>query len=142
MVQLVRVIETLPDGFDALRAEAEAEGHRHLTRLAQEWAEDPEGFTALLAAFLDAELVAIGGLTPEPTACAGEAWRMRRLYVAPSARRRGVGRALANALLTEALNLTRLVTVHAGTPEAAAFWEALGYEPVTGRAWSHQFLTT
>lgn len=136
---LARIFDALPEGFDALRAEADAEGHGNLARLAEEFAADREGFTALLAAFSDGQLVGIGGLTPEPEASPGSAYRMRRLFVSARARRRGVGTALANALLNEALGMTRLVTVHAGTPEAAAFWQALGFEPVAGRAWSHEY---
>ncbi|RAK65563.1 GNAT family N-acetyltransferase [Phenylobacterium kunshanense] len=139
MVQLVRITDDLPEGFGALRAEADAEGHRHLSRLATELAETPGMFTALLAAFDDGVLVGIGGLTPEPEARPGEAWRMRRLYVRQRARRCGVARTIANALLSEALTLTRLVTVHAGNPDAARFWEVLGFERVEGRRWSHQF---
>lgn len=142
MLQLVRLDETLPDGFADLADAARGEGHRHMDRLAHEVAADRRTFTALIAAYDDGRLIGIGGLTPEPEAHLGEAWRVRRLYVLPAARRRGVGAAVANALLTEALNLTRLVTVHAGSPEAARFWEALGWQAVEGEAWSHQFLTT
>lgn len=140
MLQLVRIEDTLPPGFEALRLEAEAEGHRHMTRLASQFARDPAQFTAVLAAFSDGEFVGIAALTPEPNAAQGEAFRMRRLYVAGAARRQGVATALANALLTEALNHTRLVTVHAGNPDAARFWQALDYEPVADRPWSHQML--
>lgn len=139
MIQLIRIQDALPDGFEALRAEADAEGHRHMSRLAIEIAETPDLFVALLAAFDDGDLVGIGGLTAEPEAHPGEAFRMRRLYVAPRARRSGVARTIANALLNEALGLTRLVTVHAGNPGAERFWEALGFDLVDGRAWSHQF---
>jgi GNAT superfamily N-acetyltransferase len=137
MVQLVRIEDTLPDGFDALRAEADAEGHRHMARLAVEVAETPELFLALLAAFDDGELLGIGGMTAEPTD--PTAIRMRRLYVTQAARGRGVARAIANALLNEALGQTRLVTVHAGNAGAERFWEAMGYAPVAHRPWSHQF---
>jgi GNAT superfamily N-acetyltransferase len=65
---------------------------------------------------------------------------MRRLFVTASARRRGVARTLADALLQEALQHTRRVTVHAGSAEAERFWEALGYERVEGRAWSHELI--
>lgn len=139
MVQLVRVIDDLPDGFDALRAEAEAEGHRHLTRLAAEWADDPGRFPAVLAALAGGDLVGIGALTREPEPAAEPALRMRRLYVARAARRQGVARAMASALLQEALDQVRLVTVHAGNPDAALFWEAQGFAPVAGAAWSHEF---
>lgn len=139
MVQLVRVTEELPEGFEALCREAEAEGHRNLTRLAQDWAEAPEGFTAVLAAFAGGELAGVGALTPEPGPAAEPALRMRRLYVARAARRQGVARSLADALLQEALGQVRLVTVHAGDPGAAAFWEAMGFRPVADRPWSHAY---
>ena len=135
-LQLVRLEGELPEGFAALRAEADAEGHRHMSRLAQEVVESPGMFTALLAAFEDGALVGVGGLTPEPAEPSAQ--RMRRLFVTARARRRGVARTLANALLQEALQHTRRVTVHAGDPEAERFWEALGYARVEGRAWSHE----
>jgi GNAT superfamily N-acetyltransferase len=137
MVQLVRIEGGLPGGFDALRAEAEAEGHRHMARLAVEVSETPELFIALLAAFDEGELLGIGGMTPEPAD--PSAIRMRRLYVSQAARRRGVARMIANALLNEALCRAKLVTVHAGNPGAERFWEALGYAPVANQPWSHQF---
>jgi len=143
MLQLVRVSGGLPDDFPALRAAADAEGHRHMARLETDFTAGAQRFEAdgevLLAAYLEGELVAIGGVTQEPTLQPGEALRMRRLYVLPRARRRGVATTLANALLNEALTRTRLVTVHAGASDAGRFWEALGYAPVTDRPWSHQF---
>jgi GNAT superfamily N-acetyltransferase len=135
-LQLVRVAAGLPEGFGALRAEAEAEGHRHMGRLAQE-AADQGLLLALLAAFDAGQLVGVGAITRDP-ADPG-AIRMRRLYVAPAARRRGVGSALANALLCEALAETPTVTVHAGNTRAARFWEGLGFVPVAGRPWSHVY---
>jgi GNAT superfamily N-acetyltransferase len=137
MIQLARALEALPNGFDALRAEAAAEGFRHMDRLAEEWAAGGEAFVALLAAFDDGELAGIGGLTREPAPCPEPALRLRRLYVRPSSRRRGVGRALASALVQEAFDQVALVTVHAGDGAAAAFWEAQGFTSASERAWSH-----
>jgi GNAT superfamily N-acetyltransferase len=143
-LQLVRATDGLPEDFPVLRAAADAEGHRHMARLEADFASGAQRFDgegeALLAAYLEGALVAIGGVTQEPANPSGSAMRMRRLYVLPPARRRGVATSIANALLSEALNHTRLVTVHAGDPGAARFWEALGYAPVEGRPWSHQFL--
>ena len=66
-VHLEFVIEELPAGFDALRAEAHAEGCRFVDRLAGDWMSgtvrfDREG-EALLAAQVSGELAGIGGLT-------------------------------------------------------------------------------
>lgn len=140
-LQLVRIAEALPEGFEALRLEADTEGHRHMSRLAREWADGVQRFDgegeALLAAYVDGDLAGFGGLTLEPASAPEPALRMRRLYVARAHRRRGVARALTSALLQEGLARARLITVHAGGGEAAAFWEAMGFEGATGEAWSH-----
>lgn len=139
MLQLVRIDDELPDGFEALRSTADAEGFRAMSRLAAEWAVSPELFACLLAAIDGGRLVAIGGLTAEPDPADEPAMRMRRLYVRPDARRCGVGRMLANALLHEALDSVALVTVNGGATLAPAFWIALGFRSVAGRAWTHEF---
>ena len=67
--RLQRVIEELPVGFDALRAEARAEGYLFVERLANEWMSDTMRFDrdgeALIAASLAGVLAGIGGLTIE-----------------------------------------------------------------------------
>jgi GNAT superfamily N-acetyltransferase len=140
MVQLIRVQDSLPEGFAGLRAEADAEGFRAMSRLAVEWAATPDMFACLLAAPDGwGGLAGVGGLTAEPEPASQPAMRMRRLYVRPDARRNGVGRTLVNALLQEALDSVSLVTINAGGTLAPAFWEALGFNPVLGRSWTHQF---
>lgn len=114
-----------------------------MARLAQDWASGAERFAAegeaLLAAFIDDRLVAVGGLTREPAPAPEQTFRMRRLYVTISARRRGVAGSLVSALIQAAATARRL-TVHAGSEEAAAFWIAQGFRPVEGEAWSHEQL--
>jgi GNAT superfamily N-acetyltransferase len=128
MLKLERFVSELPAGLEDLRAEAQAEGHRHLDRLAEEWRArtmrfDREG-EALLAAWLDADLAGIGGLTIDPVQPV--ALRMRRFYVAKSFRRKGIGRALVENLLTHARASARLVTVNAAAG-SVPFWESLGF---------------
>jgi GNAT superfamily N-acetyltransferase len=129
-VRLERVIGELPSGFDSLRAEARAEGYRHLDRLAADWASGALRFDrpdeALLAGHVDNELAAVGGLTIDP-AVPG-ALRMRRFYVRRQFRRCGIGRRLATALLERAAAAGRPVTVNAGAG-SAPFWTALGFTP-------------
>lgn len=140
MVQIVRVVEALPDGFAALAEAARAEGRRNMAALAEQW-EDGRGFAdpgALFAAFVDGDLAGVGGVTPQ--AGSGElAMRMRRLYVAPGFRRAGVGRALAGAMIQQGLQAARQLTANAKASDAAApFWEAMGFEPVAGADFTHQ----
>jgi GNAT superfamily N-acetyltransferase len=142
MIQLVRIFHDLPEGFEALRAEAVAEGHRHMDRLAEDFASGVQRFDrdgeVLLAAFVEGELAGIGGVTHEPTEMIEPALRMRRLYVAQARRRDGVARTIAAALAQEGFGHVALITVHAGNPGADAFWEAQGFTPVDGHPWSHE----
>src|SRR5262245_24879333 len=138
MTVCLRCIARLPDGFDGLRADAEADGHRHLRRLAAEFATTRSMFHAVLAAFSDGGLAGIGAMTDEPQPTPEPAWRMRRLYVHRGFRRRGIARAIASALLEDAASKVRIVTVHAGNDGAARFWEAIGFQQAACKAWTHQ----
>ena len=128
MIRLKRVIDALPAGLDALRAEARTGGYKMLDTLADQWASGEMRFDRpgemLIAAFINGEPAGIGGLTLEP-AIPG-ALRMRRFYVALAYRRQGVGRALAVVLLDEARRQGRAVTCNAAAG-SERFWEALGF---------------
>ena len=132
-VQIVRVFDELPDGFEALQAEARAEGFGLVDNLAEEWRTGARRFDregeALFAAFLVGELAAVGGVTLDEKDPDIGALRMRRLYVRPARRRSGVGRAIAGAMIQQGFAGARVLTVNAGTPDAPAFWEAMGFRP-------------
>jgi GNAT superfamily N-acetyltransferase len=56
------------------------------------------------------------------------AMRMRRLYVPPEARRGGIGRNLASAMIQQGLETAGLLTCNARASAAApVFWEAMGF---------------
>jgi GNAT superfamily N-acetyltransferase len=136
MIRLERVTDTLPAGFEALRAEARRESHSMLDTLASEWASGATRFDqpgeALFAAYIGESLAGIGGLTQD-TAITG-ALRMRRFYVALAHRRAGVGRMLAAALLRE--SEAKTVTCNAASG-SERFWEALGFVPDRGDGRTH-----
>jgi GNAT superfamily N-acetyltransferase len=130
VLELQPVIENLPAGFDALRAEARAEGYSFIERLAADWEAHKMRFEhqgeALLVAHVAGELAGIGGLTIDPVLPG--ALRMRRFYIRRPFRRLGIGRKLATALLERARSTSRLVTVNAA-PASVPFWETLGFTP-------------
>ena len=140
MLQLVRLFDDLPDGFDDLVAEASGEGVRNMALLADGWREGArfqDDGEALLAAFLVGELAGIGGLSVEPAA-SEPARRLRRFYIRPAMRRRGVATALASALIHEAFDSVGLLTVNASASDAAGpFWEAQGFAADATGPWTH-----
>jgi GNAT superfamily N-acetyltransferase len=141
LIQLIRIIDDLPDGLPALLADAASEGVGNMARLADGWVSGGQRFDgdgeALLGALLAGELAGIGGLSVEPAAHE-PARRVRRFYVRPAFRRQGVARTLASALIQEALDQVDLLTCNAAaSPAAAPFWEAQGFSPDTSGPWTH-----
>ena len=141
MIQLVRIIDDLPESLPALLADAASEGVGNMARLARDWASGDQRFDgdgeALLGALLAGELTGIGGLSVEPAA-QEPAHRVRRFYVRPAFRRQGVARTLASALVQEALDQVDLLTCNAAaSPAAAPFWEAQGFSRDDTGPWTH-----
>jgi len=118
--------------LEPLRKQAAQGGFRFLDRLVEDWASGAVRFDRsgeqLLGAFYDGRLVAVGALSCEPYEPAPRTGRLRRFYVSPECRRRGVATALLTRLLegADAFDEIRLRT---GSPEAAAFYERAGFAP-------------
>ncbi len=109
-----------------------------MSRLASELDESPAMFHAIFAAYIGDDLAGIGAITDEPERSSIPAWRMRRLYVRRRFRRRGAARAIAVALIRQAIGEVRMLTVNAGSEQAAKFWEQMGFHRVGGKGWSHE----
>jgi GNAT superfamily N-acetyltransferase len=124
------VVEKLPAEFDILRAEARAEDHHFLDRLANDWRSGAMQFTepgeAFLAAYSGDTLAGVGGLTIDPVVPG--ALRMRRFYVRGSFRRSGIARSIATTLLNKAFKTTSVVNLNAAL-DSIPFWESLGFMP-------------
>src|SRR5262245_53548609 len=98
-------IGALPDDFAALREAAEREDFHFLGRLAERWdgaRYDGDELTSLWGARADAALVAIGAQTHDEYDPSPLHRRMRHFYVRPEQRRGGIGRAVAQQLITDA----------------------------------------
>src|SRR5687768_13015391 len=111
----------LPDGLALLADAAEIEGIRIVTTVVDRWRDGSERYDregeALLAAVSDGEVVGIGGLSRCPHV--ENALRVRRFYVAPGWRRRGVARALASSLIEAGLGHADVLTCNARASAAA-----------------------
>lgn len=140
VVNIVRLVEALPDGFDVILAEAGAEGVRNMAALATQVGAPDDPFRdpgGLSAAFLGGDLAGVGGVTIE-SGLAEPAMRMRRLYVRPACRRTGVARALAGAMMQQGFQTAPLLTLNAAaSPAAPLFWEAMGFERIDWPGMTH-----
>jgi aminoglycoside phosphotransferase (APT) family kinase protein/GNAT superfamily N-acetyltransferase len=123
----------LPEGLTPLAADAEREGIRNVSALVAHWVEGTTRFDRpgerLLVAVAGGDVVGVGGLTRCPDV--DGALRVRRFYVSPAWRRRGVAAALATQLIDHGFAHVELITCNARASAAAGpFWEHLGFEPV------------
>jgi GNAT superfamily N-acetyltransferase len=138
-IVIQRVLTGLPAGFAILRDESRAEGHTHMDWLATDWDTGANRFNAageaLLSAFVGGTLAGIGGITVDSADPA--VLRMRRFYVRLVFRRHGVGRRLADALVTKARRATNCVVLNAQTEQASRFWEAQGFVPDAHNGHTH-----
>jgi GNAT superfamily N-acetyltransferase len=123
-------------GLDQLVERSASEGFRFLSRLAAEIEGEKDLYTGagrtLLAALCGDEVVGVGGVMPDPFSLAPNVARLRRVYVLPEWRGRGIGRQLVAAL--EAVASLSYEKVHLRTDNVAAerFYESLGYTRVHG----------
>lgn len=140
-LQIQIVSKELPEDFQELLHAAQSEGHGLLDRLKREWSESSVRFDGsnekLLIARVDGKLVAVGGITVDPVD--PSALRMRRFYVLPAARRRGLARSLVTALLST-VPANQSVGVHVGIPTAFPFWESVGFAKVPGEKITHRWV--
>jgi GNAT superfamily N-acetyltransferase len=115
---------------------SEREGWRFVRRLADDWAAGTNRFDrpgeVLLAASADGTLAGGCGLSADPYAGNPAVGRVRRLYVLPPFRGRGVGRLLVQAILESARGRFRSVRVRTESAAAGRFYEGLGFVPAGG----------
>lgn len=127
----IQQITHLPSQILTLEKEAVGEGFRFLTRLITEWHSGSNRFDApgecLLAAYLNQQLIGIGGISVDPYV-GNNAARLRRVYVAASSRGQHVGRTLVKALVERAALRFEIVRLSTDTPEGNAFYTHCGFK--------------
>jgi len=137
----VKRITSFPNGFDVFLNEAAAEGFDNMETLQRQWHDGSSRFERpgeiLALATINGEMAGIGGITQD---FVDSSWlRMRRFYVRPAYRRRGVGRDIAQFVLDYAQPFNRQIALYAEGAEARAFWPTLGFVETDRENTTHIF---
>jgi GNAT superfamily N-acetyltransferase len=144
MIQIIRLLQFVPAEFGGIVTESESQGFAFLRRLITDWEAGTNRFAlegeALFAAQERGIIVGVCGLNIDPYASDREIGRVRHLYVLASRRRQGIGRRLVTQVMVSATRSFRLLRLRTDSPTAAAFYEALGFEPCTDAACTHRLL--
>jgi GNAT superfamily N-acetyltransferase len=142
-VQIIR-LTVLTEDIKPLVVEAEQGGHRFMRRLYDEWNSGQNRFDGpgelFLGAFAGGRLVGVGGLNRDPYADDDQIGRLRHVYVLAAARRLRVGTLLVNKIISEAEKHFVVVRLRTITPEAATFYERLGFEKTSEEAATHRIV--
>ncbi|HEY95557.1 MAG TPA: GNAT family N-acetyltransferase [Dehalococcoidia bacterium] len=125
-----------------IRNMAEQEGYNMLNRLVADYDSgenrfDKEG-EKLIGYILECMVVALCGLNIEPSYT--EYGRIRRLYVLPEYRNRGIGTELVNHLITFAGKYYKGVVVNIGNLPVSNFYESIGFKSVKNPSYTHLLL--
>ena len=132
---VVPILDLASDQVGPLLVASEAEGFQFLRRVVSEWEGGTNRFTgkgeALLGYFVDDRLVAICGLMRDPYQANAAVGRLRNLYVLPEHRGRAIGTQLARHVIDLAESSFKVLRLRAGTPQAAALYERLGFTATT-----------
>ncbi len=143
---MIERISNLPHDLDREVGPAAAqEGFRPIELLQREWALGTNRFgkpgEALYAARSQGRLVGVCGLNRDPYSDDEATGRLRRLYILPAFRRRGVGSSLVGHALQHAEEHFAVVRLRTLDPGSAQFFEALGFRPADGQeAVTHEML--
>ncbi|MDF1521274.1 MAG: GNAT family N-acetyltransferase [Trueperaceae bacterium] len=123
-------LEALRDAPSAFASSFEEEAARDLDALRARLRAGPDGAT--FGAFLDGRLVGTSSIFRLPRLKEHHKAYLVGMYVAPAARRTGIGRALVAAVLERARAMPGLrqvlLGVEAGNAPARALYEAFGFE--------------
>ena len=139
----IRRLHEIPESVHSLAEIASAEGHNNVLTLLQEYESGLNRFNkpgeALFAAYENGRIVGIGGVNVDPYETAEEVARVRRLYVIPEARRRGVAsRLMWHIEAVAARQHFRRIQLFTASSAAGDFYQRLGYSATTRHKVSHE----
>lgn len=123
--------ELHPETLKPLLDESLSEGYNFVQTLSDEYQSGANRFetagAALLGVYAQGHMIGIGGVHQDPYLQRADVGRIRHVYVLNTYRRHGIGRLLLGALVEHARQHFSVLTLRTNTPDAAAFYEAIGF---------------
>lgn len=128
-------VKQLPADLDLeLAPAAVGEAFAPIQWLKEQWLDGINRFSqpgeAFYVARIDGRLVGVCGLNRDPYDKGSSSGRLRRLYVLPEFRRKGIGRKLVLCALEEARPHFTVANLRTLDDESAAFFVAIGFQKV------------
>jgi GNAT superfamily N-acetyltransferase len=115
-------------------SESQSEGYNMVNRLLTDFRVGRNRFDApgevLFAYLFGDNIVAVAGLNQEPDKSILRTGRIRRLYVLPKFRGKGLARGLVERIMLSAESYFEKITVNVGKLDAGELYEHLGFTPV------------
>lgn len=137
----IHELELPAPGIEQLQQEALQEGFHFIERLLSEWQSGANRFGAQGEKFygctVQGVLVAIGGINQDPFAAQPGVGRIRRVYVRPAWRNKGIGTALIRALVDTARTNFKSLQLRTDNPTAARLYERVGFTRTTAPNATH-----
>lgn len=127
----LRTLKTLPPDFEILVQDSRSERFHFLYKMNEDWKGKKNTFNKpgeiLLGSFYEDKLVGVCGRNIDPYTNDTRIGRIRHLYVLPTYRKHGVGRSLVENIISDANKYFEKLRLRTSNPEAAAFYEKLGF---------------
>ena len=134
---IIKQIGNLPEDIRSeLSRTAAEEGFRPIRWLIEDWEDETNRFSLPGEALYEVRdgnrLVGICGLNRDPFSKREKIGRLRRLYVLPEFRRKGVGRQLVLKVIEDAVGQFEFIRLMTLDDRSAQFFEAVGFHAVEG----------
>ncbi len=133
-VAVERVIKYPIEGLDELVHFSVREGFTFLSRLQKDWMDGSNQFMGYGEGYYSCRygelLIGLGGISKDPYVGRGQQGRIRRFYVHPNYRRKGVGRLLMETILASHRNYFQRINLYTDNGSAAIFYQSMGFDRV------------
>lgn len=134
-IQIQEVNDLLLFDLSSLEEDSIKDGHRHISRLIDEYKTGKNRFTksgeALFIAKVNETIVGVCGINQDPYNNQ-QLGRVRRLYVLTEYRRFGIGRMLVESIISKSKVKFEKLCLRTNNPVACEFYKSLGFTEITG----------